>query len=87
MIGGLTERPRDMTRDMTEPTLSRDVVSRVLQVTLTSWAQTLALPPVAQMPPSAKLSSHRITVQQMALNRRMPWGLQIGTRLPQHPQA
>ena len=76
-----------MTRDMTEPTLSRDVVSRVLQVTLTSWAQTLELPPVAQVPPSAKLSSHRITVQQMALSRRMPWGLQIGTRLPQHPQA
>lgn len=72
---------------MTDPNFSRDVVSRVLQVTRTSWAQTLAQPSVMPASPQRKLSSHRITVQQMALHRRMPWGLQPGTRLPQRPQA
>lgn len=65
---------------MTHSNLSSEVVSRMLQVTRASWMQASTTPAAVLATSSRKLSSHRIAVQRIALNRRMPWGLQPTSR-------
>jgi hypothetical protein len=61
---------------MNDSDLSREVVSRVLQVTQASWAQELPAPLPVKVFSSPRLSSHRAAGQRLAPNTRLSWGLQ-----------
>ena len=80
MLGALQERPCAMT----DSDLSSGAIRRLLQTTQTAWAQAPAATKAVVEPLPCKLSSHRITVQRMAMNRPAPWGLQAASHPIRH---